>query len=252
MKKIFATFVVLMIVASSVFAQDTSKEEKTKRSWFKQEDTNGSTFKDRKLTFAVNLSPQSSSYRSREAVLNDRLGRRFNLNYGLTAEYHYSPTFSVITGANFVAGGGKMYNFDELSYERTDNTTDLVIPEKTKMKYKTRALQVPLIARWTSGAQSDQQNMKMYAQAGIGLNFITRARATFVPDSGDRLRNEDISEDYGNFDMNMTFGIGAIHDFNSRFDTFLGISYSRGFVNMSKNFDKIRNRAWTLDWGFIF
>lgn len=247
---------ILMIFASTVVAQDGEKkskrQKKERKVSIKKSESDGPTFKDRKITFFGHLSPVLSSYRSRDAVDNVRLGRRLNFSYGVGAEYHLSPTFSVLSGINFAAGGGKMWSFEDIAFDQ-DGATDFVVPVKTKMKYKTRSLQIPVLARWTSAPQGDKQNMKMYGQAGLGLNFGMRARASFFNDDADiKERRIDISEDYRNFDMNLMLGAGVIRDWNEKFDYFCGLSFSRGFVNMAKNYDAIRNRAWTIDVGIIF
>ncbi len=258
MKKILTIFVLCLFTISSIFAQDSDKksekkEKKERKPFYKKQVTKNPSFENRKLTFFINISPTLVRYRANDDVINDGAGRRLRANYGINVEYHLSNKFSVISGLNLAAGGGKIRNFYDLAFDQNGTNTPITLPVASTVKYRTRALQIPAIARWTTTAQGDKQDFKVYGQAGLGFNFGMNAKATLLNKDADiKIRRTDVSEDFAGFDMSLLLGAGVIHDYNEKIDTFLGISIARGFVNQSKNFDLIKNRSFSVDWGIIF
>lgn len=256
MKNILLVSLILCVCALSLNANNDKekKEKKTKKektSWFKK--TTDAPYKQRRLLFALDLSPTISNLKGKDQVIND--GRRFNFSYGLTVQYNIDSKYSVITGAKLISRGGKYRNFDPITYQ-ANSLFPLEMPKKTLAKLRLRSLQIPVLGRITAKA-AEGKNMRIYGQAGLGFDINMRARATFKNDYDGydfKMKKVDVSNEFKGFNVSWLLGVGAIHAWNEKFDAYTGIGFSRAIGNIAKKdaIDKLNSKALTIDLGIIF
>ncbi len=177
-------------------------------------------------------------------------GSIVGFNFGLMADFFFAERYSFSTGIFINNTGGKLNYRDSIEFETSDGTQYL--SENTTIRYRIQYIDVPLALH----LESNKIGYFVYnAQFGLVSQFRVGASAD--------IDTEDISgvgckDEVSFFNMGYNIGIGVDYYFSKNIAITLGLIYTNGFIDVTKDDNKdnvndnVQLRSMALRIGIIF
>lgn len=254
MKKFLYTITSVLILATSVHAQEPAK------------DKDGDF--DKKFRFGLRITPQPTWFSSKDNN-NKPYGAKFGFGFGLNMEFKLSNIVALQTGiGGDFEGGNYQFRYDQGNYEvqywqnsasefvepkKNQPKTELMNPENTgylldDRTIKTTHVTIPAILKMSTNEYS---GFKYFGMFGVELGIRVKATATdkyfdsFKYDAtgsytslgaGEQTNinlNKDASLVPVRFGLNV--GAGSEYRIGGSTSAFISINYFRGFTNLLAN-----------------
>ena len=206
MKKNIAVIVVLILFASALKAQETSKP----------------------FNFSVRVGPNISWLKSNSDALGSN-GPMIGFSWGALFEIPLQDNFSFVSGFNIHFAGGK------ISYTGLNQSIAVIVNEQFTLKY----LELPVILKIRT---HEVNGYSYYGQMGLGTSFRLNSRvsrtfkavpASSIPSTFER--QELNSDNLTSFIReSLIIGIGAQYSLQQNLKLFGGLNFNNGFTDILK------------------
>lgn len=206
MKKYIVAIVVLILFASALKAQETSKP----------------------FNFSVRVGPNISWLKSNSDVA-DANGPIIGFSWGALFEIPLKDNFSCVSGFNIHFAGGK------ISYTGLNQSIAVIVDEQYTLKY----LELPVILKLRT---HEVNGYSYYGQLGLGTSFRLNSRvsrtfkavpASSIPSTFER---QELNSDNLTSFIRESFiiGVGAQYSLQKNFKLFGGLNFNNGLTDILK------------------
>lgn len=221
MKKIALITICCLFCAALTFAQSNE----------------GSRFR-----FGVQASPTWSWLKSDVSYLENG-GSNWGLKLNFMMEKFFQPNFALTSGIGFgfnhggtLQSGYAQYRpwiGSDLAIDLNESDT-LSLPEKSKLHYRLRYVEVPLGAKILFGTGEDS-NLQFYAEPVITLGFLTQAFGD-IRGAGSKfdVNDQNIRQDVNGLALSWGFGGGVEYAISGRTSLIGGFFYQNQFTDITQ------------------
>lgn len=198
------------------------------------------------LRFGPQVTPSFSWMTSNDNKINSN-GLNLGTKLGVSAEYYFSPQYSIVTGLNwsFNQGGrlqhdigGNLLSDSEEDLEDPDILTDL--PDGVNIRYHLQYLEIPLSLKMRT---REFGYIRYYFQIPeFYLGFLTKTRGDIKESSTDLNYTKQLIGKSVTF-INMYLGLGGGIEYSISDGTSLitGIHYQQSFIDVTDDSGTKRN-----------
>jgi opacity protein-like surface antigen len=215
------------------------------------QDADGSKFR-----FGVQASPTWSWLKSDVTYL-ENAGSNWGLKLSFMVEKYFQPNFALTSGIGFgfnhggtLQSGYSKYRpwlGSDLSIDLNE-TDSLSLPEKSKLHYRIRYVEVPLGAKILFGSGEDS-NLQFYAEPVITLGFVAQAFGD-IRGAGAKFDTNDqnIRSDVRGLALSWGFGAGVEYAVSSRTSLIGGFFFQNQFTDITqKSRARIKDNSEWID-----
>ncbi len=174
-------------------------------------------------------------------------GASFGFDAGLTMDKFFAENYAFSTGISISSLGGNL-RYDNKTIFRT-SSGDTAVPAGTSVKYKLQYITIPFGLKFKTNQIG---YFTYFAHLGFTLQANIKATGT-SNDASQTLDNDNISEEIGFFNLGYHIGAGAEYSIGGNTALIFGITYTNGFVDITKNpDDKITTSSFAFRLGVLF
>lgn len=190
------------------------------------------------------VGPQMAWMKSDAGTISND-GSIVGFNFGLITDFFFAERYSISSGIFINNTGGKLLYDEETSFKSSDG--DTIIPANSSVRYRLQYLDIPLVFH----LESNKIGYFVYhAQFGVTNSIRVGASADI-----ESLSYEGIGckEEVGIYNLGYTIGGGIDYYFSKNTALTLGIIYTNGFIDITKETnDNASLRSVTLKVGILF
>lgn len=189
-------------------------------------------------------SPQVSWMKSDAgSISND--GAVMGFNFGLISDFFFAERYSISTGIYINNTGGNLLYKDSLWFESSDGSS--LVPSNSSIRYRLQYLDIPLVFH----LESNQIGYFVYhAQFGVTNSIRVGASADIENLGYDGVGCKD---EVAFYNLGYTIGGGIDYYFSKNTALTLGIIYTNGFIDATKETkDNASLRSIALRIGILF
>lgn len=205
-----------------------------------------------KVRMGLTASPQLSWLKSDVSKVESD-GVQMGFNFGMQTDFFFSDRYSITSGIMINNTGGSLKYADSLNFVTSDNT--LSLDPGSVIKYKIQYIDVPLAFRMESNQIG---YFVYYAQFGVTNHIRVGASANIhgATDAADvSIDGAGCKDEVNLFNMGYNIGAGINYYFSKNTAITVGILYTNGFIDVTKNSgvdDTANLRSFTLKIGLLF
>lgn len=192
------------------------------------------------LRIGPQVTPTFSWMKTNDNFINGN-GMNLGTKIGLSAEYHFSSQYAIVSGLNWAFNtGGKLQhdvggNLLPRSNRDMDNPLDLqTLPDGVNIRYHLQYLEIPIALKMRT---KEFGYLRYYFQIPeFYINFLTKARGDIMETSSSlNYTKQRIGRDV--IGLNMFLGLGAGIEYSVTDETSIigGLHYQQSFIDVTKN-----------------
>jgi hypothetical protein len=180
-------------------------------------------------------------------------GLQMGFSFGMQTDFFFSDRYSITTGVLINNTGGSVTYEDSIRFKTSDET--LALDPGSSIKYRIQYIDIPLAFRMESNQIG---YFVYYAQFGITNHLRVGASANIEGATDQIAVSKDgagSKDEVAFFNMGYNIGAGTNYYFSKNTAITLGILYTNGFIDVTKNSDVDDSaylRSFTLKIGLLF
>jgi len=199
----------------------------------KSQDVKIGVFVDPQITW---MSPESREVESEGTVMG--------IGGGLMVNKYFAKNYAFSTGMSIGTQGGKLLFPDSITI--TDSEGDTTLPANTKLDYHLQFITVPVGLTLKSNQIG---YASLFVNVGINGKINIKAKAS---SSGGELNKDVIKKEISVFNVGYQFGGGIEFELTQDTSILVGIFYSNGLLDVTKDEPKVTAGNVALRLGIIF
>lgn len=200
------------------------------------------------VRMGIIASPQVSWMKSDAGSVKSD-GTAMGFNFGLQSDFFFSERYSISSGLYINNTGGNL-QYNEITGFTTSDSS-MFLPSGTSIRYRLQYIEVPLAFH----LESNKIGYFVY-HAQFGITNQIRVGATADINANDNIHDVDgvgIKDEVGFFNVGYNIGGGVDYYFSKNTALTLGLLYTHGFVDVTKESDdNVSLRSIALRIGIIF
>ena len=200
----------------------------------------------KKASFGLQGSPMISWMKPDVKTIENE-GVKLGFGYGLILDFNFHDNYSFSTGLSVLSSNSKIqYNdtTDFIFFEHAEIKDTL--PLGTMVTYKLGYIEFPLTLKLKT---NEIGYITYFGQFGLSSQFKIKAKADA---SSNNIAGDDISKEVKFLNLALTIGAGFQYSLGG--DTYLLVAllYNNGFLDVTKDDDKVALKSLALRLGIMF